>query len=532
MIILDLIAWIVFLFLTYYILIRLYIISCSSKGKILEIEKRNYVNKFQQNINIIIYSHNNTDTILELIEALRKQEYDPDKYLINIILDNCSDDSAKVLEILGGTRLWRINTDIGPIGRNKSIAWLLERILTSENTNAFVFINADCLVKPDFLLQINNAIYDNPVIAGEILPVNSKLNFMSTLICFKNKIQNKILKQGRHCASLSNILDENIWAVRQDILEKINFSITDNGFEEYEFSLKLAKAGIPIVNIPAFQCYKPMLENFKNIVLESYKTKYKRFITLKNNIPNLFNKSDFRAKELILSLFYPSGTTFILLTIMLAIFSIKENSLFIHTIKIKSIIILDFGYLLTEFLAILFARCSFEEYKSGILWIFIAPSVFIFSLFRGINLNISFKLTLPKNLLTNNKIADKQIIETTVTDGKKELPCRLELKQFDNYSQVIFKFNEKNLTSLKHSRIDLALEEIVKKLDSHGFTLKVCLNCSYFKLNESMAQKFNGEQGYCLFDNITKNYKAMEYSYIWNCCKNIISDKNVASKFL
>ncbi len=52
--------------------------------------------KFQQNINVIVYSHNNSSTIVDLVESLKNQDYDPDKYSINIILDNCDDNQRKV----------------------------------------------------------------------------------------------------------------------------------------------------------------------------------------------------------------------------------------------------------------------------------------------------------------------------------------------------------------------------------------------------------------------------------------------------
>ena len=302
----DLISWILFIFLAFYVLNQLYIISCSSRGKIADIEKKNYAVKFQQNINIIVYSHNNASTIIDLIESLKRQEYNPERYSINVIMDNCDDNSSKLLEILGGTRLWRINTDIKPIGRNKAIAWLLERILSSENTNAFVFLNADCIVKPDFLARVNAAIYDNPVLLGETLPLNSDLDLMSTLACLRNKIKNKVINHGRYYASLSTLLDEDIYAIRQDILEKLTFSITDYGFEEYEFSIKLANAGIPTSNSHHLYCYKQFSEDLNSIALDDYKKRYKSLITFKNNILFLFtNKRSVKAKELILSLIYP-----------------------------------------------------------------------------------------------------------------------------------------------------------------------------------------------------------------------------------
>ena len=206
MFLLDIIAWVLCIFLVFYVLIQFYIISASSKGKITDIERRSYNPKYQQSMNIIVYSHNNASTIIDLIESLKAQDYDHERFVINVILDNCEDNSAKLLEILGGTRLWRINTDIKPIGRSKAIAWLLERILSSENTNAFVFLNADCIVGADFLSKVNTAMFDNPVLVGEEAPLNENIGLMSRLAYFRNKIN--LGYHGRYYASFASLMDE------------------------------------------------------------------------------------------------------------------------------------------------------------------------------------------------------------------------------------------------------------------------------------------------------------------------------------
>ena len=215
---------------------------------------------------------------------------------------------------------------------------------------------------------------------------------------------------------------------------------------------------------------------------------------------------------------------FLIFSFFLFNVSLFTNTRFANAISINAVLLLLFGYFAGKLFAMMVARCSLKEYKDSILWVSFAPLVFSLSLLQGIKINMSFKFTLPKKFLIN-KDFHKQIIETTVSDGKKELPCQLEIRQNDTHSQLLFIFNGKKLSSSKHPRIDYAIEEITEKLRTHGFNLKVCMNCGYFKLNESIASKFGGEQGYCLFDNINKGSKAWEYSYIWNSCLNIISVK-------
>ena len=95
-----------------------------TKKKSLNDERKEY-----KNLIVIIYSHNNEKTIVNLLEQLNKQDYPKGNYQTHIILDNCSDNSSNKLEFVGGAKLWRL-TDDAPLGRDKAISWLLENLLS------------------------------------------------------------------------------------------------------------------------------------------------------------------------------------------------------------------------------------------------------------------------------------------------------------------------------------------------------------------------------------------------------------------
>lgn len=525
----DLLAWGVFIFLVYYLIFLLYITSCSSKGRIVDIEKRNYTPKFEQNFTIVVYSHNNASNIINLVESLKKQNYDNDKYSINIILDNCADESAKLLEILGGTRLWRINTDIKPIGRNKAVGWLFERILSSENTNAFIVIEAGCIVKPDFLSKINSEIFDKSVIIGEVQPITVKSSVITQLVNFKNLIKNRVIKHGRFHANLHNFLSGKVWVIRQDVLEKVNFTVTDHGFEEKEFSIRLSKANIQVSTSSQIIVYKDSCSSIYSSAYEKSKDKYKALVTIKNNFPTLFSfKRSLKTKELLLSLFYPSGTIVIALTLLLLSASIFTRTSFRHFITYKYVLSILFVYMIIKAFQLIASRVKLEEYKNAILSIFFTPLIDFLGLLLSLKSNFNIKVDLHKMLLTG-KDYNKVVIDTIVSDSKKDLPCKIEIKHNSYNAQAIFIFKEKKLVSTKQSTVDLALAEIAGKLKSHGFNLKTCLNCNYFKLDSQIISKFGGEQGYCIFDNIHKKSQAKEYSYIWNSCSDFLLKSSKSS---
>ncbi|MFH0702453.1 MAG: hypothetical protein V2B14_02800, partial [bacterium] len=217
------------------------------------------------------------------------------------------------------------------------------------------------------------------------------------------------------------------------------------------------------------------------------------------------------------------SVVFIILNLVLMYISINYTGLlFAKFINFKLLLVLMFAYLFSRFCIMLVARFNFNDYKRAFLWIFFSPIIFFVSILQGFRINFNFKFNLNQKKSAKKEDYSKQIINTTVTNGKKELACKLEIRQNNNYSQIIFLFKDKKLTSSKHPRIDHALEELTEKLKSHGFALKVCMNCGYFALKEGVLVRYNGEQGDCLFENIDKGSKIKNYTYIWNSCKNII----------
>jgi len=76
----DLISWVILIYLSYFIVYNFVIIFNSSRGRLFDVAKKDYMSKFQQNLTVVIYSHNNSHKVKELIEALNKQDYERYKY--------------------------------------------------------------------------------------------------------------------------------------------------------------------------------------------------------------------------------------------------------------------------------------------------------------------------------------------------------------------------------------------------------------------------------------------------------------------
>ncbi len=516
----DIIAWILFVYLAYYVFYRYVIIFRSSKGRFYDIEKREYESSYDRKFTIIIYSHNSSAKVKSLVESFARQNYDEKKYSINVILDNCDSENTKLLEILGGTKLWRINTDVKPIGKYKAFAWLLERIRAFENTNAFVFLDADCKIKSDFLEKANLNLNEESVIAGEII---KRKNFLlNRIVNVKNKINNRVMRHGRFYTSLGNIIDTDVLLIKQDILEKIEFESVKNGFEEFEYPVKLKYFKVAVAYSSDITVYKNQIETLKSIAIDEYRKRYGSLRAFINNFSILFTRSSLSVKEFILSMLYPSGSVFFLWNIVLmGIILTYPSAQFSRLITLDILWGLLVLKIFSDFYSLIALRGSILDYYHSLLLFLLSPVIYLRSILVGF-------VTTPaagKEREAHNPGVinfEKNTADVTITDGKKEFPCKIEVIKTDENARATFMFRDKKLSSSRHPRVSYAVEEIVEKLKKHGFSLKICSNCGYFLITESTAAHSDGEKGYCLYNNFKENSKEKKFMPVWDSCKNII----------
>lgn len=520
MILVDLTAWALFLYLTLYVIYRFVIIFNSSRGRMADIQKREYEPKIERKLTVLIYSHNNSSKVKNLIESFSRQTYNSEKYSVNVILDNCDSENTKLLEIMGGVRLWRINTNVKPIGKYKSFAWLLERIRAFENTNAFVFLDGDCMIKVDLLEKINASLSENAVVVGETL--KRKKFFLNKLINFKNKITNRVIRHGRFHTGLGNFIDTNILVIKQDLLEKINFEVSEFGFEEYEYPIRLKYFNIPVLYSSDIVVYNNKPETIKSLAIKEYKRRTRAFKTFQNNFITLFSMTRLSVKEQVLSLVYPSGTLFVFWNSLLLFISLAYPATsFASLIPSKIVAMLLVLKFMSDFQSLIAIRSNLYEYYHAFQLFFLSPVIYVRSVLVGFS-SFPQKKEKPVKYKANSSNFEKNTVEARITNGKSEFPCILEISKSDENATVTFIFKDKKLKSSKQPRTCYAVEEIVSKLKTHGFSLKVCSNCGYFHLTESSVAHTDGEQGYCLYKNFKENSKEKEFTPAWSYCNKII----------
>lgn len=463
-------------------------------------QKYNNLN-YQNNLCIIVYSHNNELSLENLVKQLKKQDYPQNSFSTFVILDNCTDNSEKLFVNDNFVQVVNIK-DQGTIGKDQAISILLEKLSAIQNCNAYVFLDANRYIEADFLHSINCALIDSPVVSGSTILVGEKLNLRQKIKVTFHKYYMNFLQKSRSLVGLATIIDSDILIMRQDLVEKIGCIDFQNINAELKYSLLLSKIGFKCtfntniktyINVDEFTLRIPSLTHRLNL----FRTCFSQ----------IWSKN-FVFAEHVCSLLTPN-----VLLVLFAYAYLLNHSLKYYFMVDFSVVLLSFIVLILGFsISLLNSKLQAKEF----LYLFLYPFYSIghifrnFPLCRKIRKNIAYKKELASN-------TEKMVVDVFVTDGKNNMPCKLELISENGLAKVIFMFKKKRFITASHLRMVDAINELIKKLSEHGFILKICQCCSCFTPN--IDGSTNMIKGFCNHQFANMQAGGEIPTLLWNSCK-------------
>ena len=102
---------------------------------------------------IVIAARNEEGVIGAMIDSVYAQNYPKELVNVYVVADNCTDNTAAIARNKGATVFER--DDISRIGKGYALNFLFERVLKEDDCDAYIIFDADNLVSPDFLSEIN-----------------------------------------------------------------------------------------------------------------------------------------------------------------------------------------------------------------------------------------------------------------------------------------------------------------------------------------------------------------------------------------
>ena len=225
----EALVWIITIFWLYQIMVSL----CSLvkiKDKPLKVKK-------DHRFMAIIPAHNEEAVVGNLVESLKRQNYNKDLYDIYVIADNCTDNTAKVAKEAGAIVYERFNQSKKTKGY--ALDWFLKQKIEEDAPyDAFFIFDADNIVDQDFIKNMNKKLCQGEdVVQGYRDIKNPTDSWITAGYAIFYWTMHRFYHLARYNLGLSPLLNGTGFMVRFDVVKPQGWD-TVTLTEDIEFSLK------------------------------------------------------------------------------------------------------------------------------------------------------------------------------------------------------------------------------------------------------------------------------------------------------
>ena len=204
-------------------------------------EKKNFHPK--HTFAIVVSAHNEESVIGQLVENLHVLRYPKELYDIFIVADNCTDSTARVARESGAIVHERFDTE--KRGKGFAMEWMFARLFKMKRQyDAIVVFDADNLVHPNFLLEMNNRLQKGEtVIQGYMDAKNPTDTWISGTFAIAFWLIDHIWHLAKYNIGLSSVLGGTGMCISTSVLRRFGWGATCLT-EDMEFTMKVLLKGI------------------------------------------------------------------------------------------------------------------------------------------------------------------------------------------------------------------------------------------------------------------------------------------------
>ena len=418
---------------------------------------------------VIIYATNKDKKLDNLLGVLNNQTYSKEFYEVHVAYQKDENDTSPSRDFALGARIHNIqNPDY--FSKDKAVNLLVQKMITEDKFDAYVFLGANRMVGEKYLENINKSLSPSCVLVGSKVCVNEKNQLAKKI---KHAIVSSYLKYVertnnivRSMFELPFFIDGENFVITSDVLEKMGYVGIEDKDSELEFSLDLASNSIKSIYSP----YIISAVDVKNYNFTSPALKNK-LVLFSHYFPLLvFKSSAFR--EFILFLLKPNSLVVLFSYLFLVYLAIYMPQ---HVIQ-KAIVFLGVFLFVNFIISINTSKMRLSE----VFWLIFYPICLSWQKLKILINSITMRSIINSEYEEEN--VNSATINAIVNNGKKDFVCKLDLVSEDGMRKVVFREKNRFITTDSYLRMYDALKDITYKLKTKGLTLKTCQNCEHFTL--------------------------------------------------
>lgn len=211
-------------------------------------EKKNRRFGPKTNFVLLIPAHNEAELIGATLDSLERVDYPRELYEVVVLADNCTDATARIVRERNISCLERTEPDRP--GKGFALGWAFPGLLERYSHDAFIVLDADTYMDPDFLQAINQYFCRGAkVVQGYSQARHPERSPMESLSFLGFALNRNLRYRGRSRLGWSaNLMGTGMCFSRQ-ILEQLGWNTTTM-VEDIEYGMFLHLHGVRVVFAP------------------------------------------------------------------------------------------------------------------------------------------------------------------------------------------------------------------------------------------------------------------------------------------
>ena len=192
---------------------------------------------------VLIPARNEESVIATLMDSLEKLDYPKDCFDTYVLLHNCTDNTEEIVQSYGA-RTIRRGAEMKTKG--EVLKSVFDELNEHEEIDAYVIIDADNAISPNFLTEVNKAVVGGAqVIQGRRTGRNSRNTWVAGCYEIYYRMQNAFYNRPRIGIRCSAAVNGSGWAVTKDVIQMNGFDVKTIA-EDIEYTSICALDGLRI----------------------------------------------------------------------------------------------------------------------------------------------------------------------------------------------------------------------------------------------------------------------------------------------
>jgi len=357
-----------------------------------QIKKHNPKTRFA----ILIAARNEASVIKGLIDSLKNQDYPDELYKIYVIPNNCTDNTEEVAKECGATIL---PCEIPVKTKGEVLKHIYGKMIEKDDFDAFAIFDADNIVDPNFLKEMNNALLSGFNVAeGNRDSKNVTDNWLSGSYSLFYYMQNFFFNKARMNLGLSAAINGTGFVVKKDVIKKYGFN-PKTLTEDSEFTTQCSLNGERIAYVEKAITYDEHPIKFKDSWNQRKRWSKGTLQCLKiygvRLLKNLFKNSNMTSLDMFMFLLAPiiQVVSFVLFLVLILFrqFGIELYDLFSY-IFASGIVFFTVTYVISVITNVFVFKINGQKIKDVI------SSILLFALFIATWIPINIVCLIKKDI--------------------------------------------------------------------------------------------------------------------------------------